>query len=75
MKDQTFKIIFGYSKFEQFYRLEAGRMVCYGYRIDFDQGGNETGRTKPEPLSSIGWGSGLPFTEEDFLALNMPVLQ
>lgn len=46
--DMTFKLdqIYGYCELKEFYRLENGRIVGYGYRIDYDQHGKETGRTE-----------------------------
>jgi len=58
----------GYSELKQIRKFENGRMVTYGYRIDYDLSGNETGRTEPTRLSSIGW-SNRPFTENDLLEL------
>lgn len=42
-----------YSKLEKFYKIENGRLVPYGYRIDYDQNGKERGRTEPAPLVTM----------------------
>jgi len=63
------EMIFGHSELKQFYTYENGRMVIYGYRIDYDRNGNETGRTQPSALGSIGWNDGSPFTKQDRLSL------
>jgi len=39
------------------YKMEGEKMVCYGWSVDYDRDGNETGRTQPEVISSM---SGLP---------------
>lgn len=59
------KITFGYSRAETFDRFEGGRLVTYAYRIDYDSKGVEKSRTKPEAISSIGWGNGEPYTPKD----------
>jgi len=47
-------------------KFENVRMVTYSYAIHRDRKGNETHRTEPEPLSSLGWDNGTPFTEKDY---------
>lgn len=64
------KITYGHSELKQFNKFENGRMVTYGYRVDYDLSGTETGRTEPEPLVFIGWDNGAPFTETDYCELN-----
>lgn len=59
-------INYGYSELKEERRFENGKMSVYGYRIDYDRNGNETGRTEPSFISAIGWGDGTPFTEEDY---------
>ena len=66
----TYKIISGHSALKQFNRFENGRMITYGYRIDYDEHGKETARTEPEALSSIGWSDGSPFTKSDYWLLS-----
>lgn len=56
-------------EFKQFQEFQNGRMVTFGYRINYDRHGKETGRTEPERLSSIGWDDGSPFTEDDYREL------
>ena len=53
------------SELKQIDKFENGRMVSYGYRIDYDQFGKEIGRTEPLPLLSVGWDNGTPFTKDD----------
>lgn len=65
-----FNMVFGHSELKQFDNFENGRMVRYGYRIDYDQHGKETGRTEPSALGSIGCGDGSPFTEIDYYRLS-----
>ena len=60
------QMIYGHIELKQFNNFENGRMVSYAYRIDYDQNGKETKRTEPEPLSSVGWVDGSPFTEIDY---------
>ena len=48
-------IQYGHVKLDGFYKFEEGRMVYYGYRIEYDQSGKEINRTKPEPLGSMWW--------------------
>jgi predicted ATP-dependent endonuclease of OLD family len=59
-------VIYGHSELKQFIKFESGRMVYYSYRIDYDRNGNETGRTEPIAISSLGWNNGEPFTESDY---------
>jgi hypothetical protein len=47
---------FGHSELRGFYKPKDGKLTYYGYRIDYDQHGNETGRTEPTAYSSIGFG-------------------
>jgi len=63
-------IIYGHSELKQFNKFKNGRMVSYGYRIDYDQQGNETGCTEPKAISLIGWDDGSPFTEIDYYRLS-----
>lgn len=63
------KMILGHREIKQYHRFEEGKMVTYGYSIDFDQNGVEIGRTEPTPISSIGWDSGKPFTESDYRSI------
>jgi hypothetical protein len=69
MSDIKFKIKFGSVETKLLHKFENGRMVTYGYSIEYDLNGIETGRTDPEPLGSIGWDSGKPFTEADYRSL------
>jgi len=59
-------MIFGYSELKQFHSFEEGKMISYGYRVDYDRYGCEVKRTRPEPLSSVGWDNSSPFTEEEY---------
>lgn len=64
MNDTLVTLNFGYSELKQDQRIENGRLVTYGYRIDYDLEGNETDRTEPTAYSSLGWDD-RPFTQED----------
>jgi hypothetical protein len=70
MCEINIEVILGHSELKQFNKFEKGRMVCYGYRIDYDRQGVETGRTEPEAIRSIGWDDGTPFTEIDYHKLS-----
>jgi hypothetical protein len=61
--------IFGSSEIKMFDKFENGRMVSYGYSISYDGAGNETGRTDPTVISSIGWDDGSPFAKADMEGL------
>jgi len=63
-------MVFGHSELKSFSTFEDGRMVNYGYRIDYDQNSNETGRTSPSVVSSIGWDDGSSFTKKDYRVLS-----
>ena len=67
LTDEKFKvnIIFGHVEIKQFHKFENGRLVSYGYSINYDRHGKEISRTKPIPSGSIGWSNGEPFTEKD----------
>lgn len=54
-RDFKMVVFFGHRELKQFSRLENGQLVCYGYSIDYDKDGNETGRTEPSPLSRLSW--------------------
>ena len=69
MTEFKFNVFFGRTELKEFHKFEGGKMVSYGYRIDYDQHGNETGRTEPSAISSMGWGDGSPFTEHDYKEL------
>jgi len=58
--------ILGRKELKTYLVFEDGKMVAYCYSIDYDRDGNEVGRTEPEPLSSIGWSDGSPFTQADY---------
>lgn len=62
-------MILGRREIKQFSRFENGRMVFYGYSVGYDRYGNETDRTEPEVLSSVGWNNEQPFTAQDCHAL------
>jgi hypothetical protein len=49
-----------------FSKFENGLRVTYGYAIHRDAEGNETHRTEPTVLSSVGYEDGTPFTEDDY---------
>jgi hypothetical protein len=66
MFETKYKISFGSVEPKTFYKFEDGRMVCYIFSIHRDINGIETHRTTPEPISSIGYEDGTPFTEEDY---------
>jgi predicted ATP-dependent endonuclease of OLD family len=70
MSEYSVTMVFGRSELKQFNRFENGRMVTYSYRVDYDHNGAETGRTEPEPLGSVGWANGAPFTKADYRALS-----
>ena len=70
MCDFKVKIIYGHSELKQFDRFENGRMVTYGYRIDYDRDGIEKGRTEPTAVGSISWDNGKPFTKTDYHILS-----
>ena len=57
--------VFGYVALKEFVKFEDGRMVTYGYSIKYDMNDQEVGRTKPQKLTSLGWGDESPFTELD----------
>lgn len=61
------RCVYGSVKPVTFFKFENGRMVSYSYAIHLDREGNETHRTEPEPLGSIGYDDGTPFTETDYL--------
>ena len=46
-------IVFGYSEIKQFCRFEDGRLVFYGYSIDYDRDGKERSRTEPSRTGSL----------------------
>ena len=48
--------IFGHSEVKTFQREENSWLVFYGYRIDYDQNGVETGRTKPTATGRLSIG-------------------
>lgn len=54
----NFKVdcFFGRKELKQFYNLENGWLVCYGYSISYDIHGNEISRTEPTALSAIFFG-------------------
>lgn len=64
-----FTVNFNSLELKQFNRFENGRMVTYGYSIERDKNGFEVSRTTPEPISSIGWENGEPFTKLDLLEI------
>ena len=63
------KFTFGYIELKQFHKFENGQMVSYGYSIQYNRQGEEISRTEPGRLSSIGWGDGTPFAENDLREL------
>ena len=63
------EIIFGYCELKEIVKFENGKMVTYGYRIDYDRDGNETGRTEPTFLTAMGWSNGSFFIEKDLREL------
>lgn len=69
MNPQMVTIKLGSIEPKMFYREECGRLVCYSYAIHRDRNGQETHRTNPEPISSIGYDDGTPFTLADRLML------
>lgn len=62
----TFDFHCGHSEARLLDKFENGRMVTYGYSVDYDQNGAEISRTDPYKLGSIGWSDGSAFTEEDY---------
>ena len=46
-------MIFGYGEIKQFFRVEDGRLVFYGYSINYDRDGKEVSRTEPSRVSSL----------------------
>ena len=62
-------MILGHTEIKQFRKIENGRLVSYGYSINYDQDGKERSRTKPTATGSLGWSNGEPFTESDLKKL------
>jgi hypothetical protein len=69
MDNIKFTIVFGAVEIKTIKKFENGRMVTYGYGIHRNFDGVETHRTEPKPISSIGFGNGTPFTENDYNSL------
>lgn len=65
MTDWQIKILWGRIELKQHYRQENGVINCYGENIEYDQDGNETGRSESF-LSSMGWDDGSPMIEKDY---------
>lgn len=57
--------VFGVAVLKQYVKFENGKMVTYGYSIRLDKDGKEVSRSEPKKLTSICWGDGFLFTEED----------
>ena len=70
MKKINLSTFYGTVELKMFSLFEGGRVVTYGYSIHKDRNGNETHRTKPVPLSSLGWEDGSSFTENDYKVLH-----
>jgi hypothetical protein len=58
-------MIFGHKELKSFSKFENGRLVNYRYSITYNQYGQETSRTEPEAISSIGWKDESPFIQQD----------
>lgn len=52
MREIKLSDILGYAELRQYCAVEGSRVATYGYRIDYDRNGVETGRTKP---FLVGW--------------------
>ncbi len=70
LSSNYFKVtaVFGHSELKTFQREEDGWLVFYGYRIDYDQNGIETGRTEPTATGRISIGGNYVEPKRRFLS-------
>ena len=46
-------VVYGHSEIKTFFKRDGNYYVSYGYRIDYDESGNESGRTEPKPIGIL----------------------